>query len=173
MSVRLLVRALAAAGGGPITMAQLAETPMAFDSMGNAWTTRKAERLGLVQGRPTPRGRALCDDPALRQVPLQRARGLAIAWKLTPLGWELARGAVQLKVRPYAEALAGSRIGGRPAGANERVVATWLRALPIGVRLAPTGCAPGAIELAPDDPRLAGLPDGALVVIRRRAAAES
>lgn len=168
MSTKLLVLALAAAGGGPITMAQLAATRLAFDGMGSHWNTSKAERLGLVEGRALPRGRATLDDPALRDSPLQRARGVVVAWTLTPLGWELARGAVQLKIPAY---VCGAP--GRSLGARERVVATWLRALPIGVRLAPTGCAPGAIELAPDDPRLAGLPDGALVVIRRRAAAES
>lgn len=163
----VLAQTMAAAGGGPFSIAQLRSlTPTTFDNE-NEYIFTRAESLGLVQCRACLRD----ETPAAgfaRERPLPRSHGLPRAWRLTPKGWAVAHNKLVLRAPHWRCSFAA----GRPYGTQHRFVPTWLSALPEGVRLAPTQCAPGAIELAPGDPRLHQLPDGALVVIRRAAAAE-
>lgn len=163
----VLVQTMAAAGGGPFSIPQLRRlTPNTFDNENDNMFVR-AESLGLVQCRAFQRG----EDPGAgfaRERPLPRSHGLPRAWRLTPKGWAAAQNKLALRAPRWT----CSFTEGRPRGTVHRLVPTWLSALPEDVRLAPTQCAPGAIELAPGDPRLHQLPDGALVVIRRAAAAE-
>lgn len=163
----VLVRELAAADKRVLSRQELTRrVSITFDDHKDIYMFERAEALGLIEGRPFQRGD--CPEAAFVGAPLRRVQGRPMAWRLTAAGWLVAHN--KMRVAPPSW-LTPTPSGGRAPGTKHRLVPTWLSALPEGVRLAPTGCTPGAIELAPDDPRLAGLPDGALVVIRRQSAA--
>ena len=159
----VLVRAMAEKGGGPFSVAQLRDLVGETLAKENEYAFTRAEALGLVVCRAYEQTEKP-EDGFARERPLPRERGRLRAWKLTKKGWAVATN--RMEVRAPAWNSPSSR-GGRPKGAVVRLRLTWLSALPEGIRIAPTGSHPGAIELPPDDPRLRELPDGSLVVIRR------